>query len=130
MTQQKPETQPEAAEETLDESEVHTSRIETTPEEMEAFYLVKSLLVGTVEPERIAIRDGVNFCNILLDDKITKPLFRLHFNRRPWRVGLFDGDNKDDRLEIGKLDDILPLANRIRATARKYDMAKKGKEDG
>lgn len=124
MTQQKPDatggSQPEAQE----DPKTSPSRIETTPEELEALYLVKSLLMGTVEPGRVAIRDGVNFCNILLDDKITKPLFRLHFNKRPWKVGLFDGDTKDDRVEIGKLDDILPLAERIRATAKKYDAAK------
>lgn len=129
MTQQKPEApQAEGAGEPQDEQEAHASRVETTPEEMEAFYLVKSLLLGTVEPERVAIRDGVNFCNILLDNNIQKPLFRLHFNKRPWRVGLFDGENKDDRLEIEKLDDILPLADRIRATAQKYDAARKAKE--
>lgn len=32
--------------------------------------------------------------------------------------GLFDGDNRDDRVNIDKLDDILPLGDRIRATAR------------
>lgn len=131
MTQQKtePAEQPSEEREPAEPAAQGTdSRIVTTPEELEAFYLVKSLLVGTVEPERIAIRDAVNFCNILLDDKITKPLFRLHFNKRPWRVGLFDGENKDDRVEIEKLDDILPLADRIRATAMKYDAAKKAKE--
>lgn len=104
------------------------SRIVTTEEEREAYYLVKSLLMGIVESERIIMRDAVNFCNILLDDTIQQPLFRLQFNKRPWRVGLFDGDAKDDRVEIEKLDDILPLADRIRATALKYDAARKGKE--
>lgn len=127
MTQQKPE--PEPAEEPEAQEETKSGpHIETTPEELQAFYLVKSLLMGTVDPERVAIRDGVNFCNILLDDKITKPLFRLHFNKRPWKVGLFDGDAKDDRVEIEKLDDILPLAERIRATAKKYDSARTTKE--
>ena len=127
MTQQKPE--PEPAEDAEAQEEAKSGpRIETTPEELQAFYLVKSLLMGTVDPERVAIRDGVNFCNILLDDKITKPLFRLHFNKRPWKVGFFDGDTKDDRVEIEKLDDILPLAERIRATAKKYDMARTAKE--
>ena len=74
------------------------------------------------------MRDAVNFCNILLDDTIRQPLFRLHFNKRPWRVGLFDGDMKDDRVEIETLDDILSLADRIRATALKYNAVKKCKE--
>lgn len=127
MTQQK--TMAEETTEEKPQQEKAAPNIETTSDELEAYYLVKSLLVGTIDTERVAMRDGVNFCNILLDDKLTKPLFRLHFNKRPWRVGLFDGDNKDDRLEIEKLDDILPLADRIRATAKKYDDAKKAKTE-
>lgn len=127
MTQQKPEPGPEDTPDAQDEAK-SGPRIETTPEELQAFYLVKSLLMGTVDPGRVAIRDAVSFCNILLDDKITRPLFRLHFNKRPWKVGLFDGDTKDDRVEIEKLDDILPLADRIRATAKKYDAAQRAKE--
>ena len=77
----------------------------------------------------MAIRDSVNFCNILLDDTLRQPLFRLHFNKHPWRVGLFDGENKDDRVTIETLDEILPLADRIRATVAKYDAEKKGKKE-
>lgn len=128
MTQQKPEVIEAAAEDAPADDKAEESRIVTTPEEKEAYYLVKSLLVGTVAPERVVMRDAVNFCNILLDDTLRQPLFRLHFNGKQWRVGLFDGDNKDDKVDIEKLDDILPLADRIRATAMKYDAAKKGKE--
>lgn len=38
------------------------------------------------------------------------------------------GEYKDARVDIEKLDDILPLADRIRATAQKYDAARKAKE--
>ena len=129
LQQQKPEVVvPEPSDEDAPESANSGSRIVTTEEEKEAYYLVKSLLMGTVAPERVVMRDAVNFCNILLDDTIRQPLFRLHFNKRPWRVGLFDGEVKDDRVDIEKLDDILPLADRIRATAQKYDAARKAKE--
>lgn len=73
------------------------------------------------------MRDAVNFCNILLDDTLRQPIFRLHFNKRPWKVGLFDGDAKDERIGIETLDEILPLADRIRATVAKYEAAKKAK---
>lgn len=99
-------------------------RIVTTEEEKEAYYLVKSLLLGTVEPERVAMRDRVNYCDILLDDSQLRPLARLHFNRQPWRVGFFDGENRDERVEIEKLDDIMRHADRIRAAALKYDAPK------
>lgn len=128
MTQQQ---KPEAPEPTKQESPVEekqASGIVTTPEEIEAWYIIKSLLVGVVDSERVTMRDAQSYCAILLDDNNRKPLCRLHFNGKQWRVGLFDGDNRDDRINIEKLDDILPLGDRIRATAMQYDSAKKAKE--
>lgn len=128
MTQQQ---KPEVPEPIMQESpaeEKQASGIVTTPEEIEAWYIIKSLLVGVVDSKRVTMRDAQSYCAILLDDNNRKPLCRLHFNGKQWRVGLFDGDNRDDRINIEKLDDILPLGDRIRATAMQYDSAKKAKE--
>lgn len=102
----------------------------TTEEEKEGYYLVKSLLVGVVDTERVRLQDWQAYCNVVLDTR-KKPLLRMHFNKRPWKIGLFDGDNRDDRVEIEKLEDILPYADRIRATALQYDEAarRKNSED-
>ncbi len=102
------------------------SNIVTTEEEKEGYYLVKSLLVGVVDTERVKIQDWQAYCNIVLDTRF-KVLLRMHFNRRPWKIGFFDGDLRDDRVEIEKLDDILKYADRIRATAKQYDS---GQKDG
>lgn len=99
------------------------TRVVTTEEEWQAFYLVKSLLIGVIEPERIAIRDGVTYCAILLDDNNRKPIIRLHFNSAQKRVGLFDHGKKDEKVDISTLEDILLLAERIRATAKEYSEA-------
>ena len=120
MTQQKPELVEIESEDTPQGKE-QDSRIITTEEEKEAYYLVKSLLVGTVDPGRVAMRDSISYCSILLDDNRLKPLCRLYFNGKQWRVGLFDGENKDAKEDIEKLEDIIPFADRIRATALKYD---------
>lgn len=128
MTQQQ---KPEAPEPIIQESPVEekqASGIVTTPEEIEAWYIIKSLLVGVVDSERVTMRDAQSYCAILLDDNNRKPLCCLHFNGKQWRVGLFDGDKRDDRINIDKLDDILLLGDRIRATAIQYDSAKKAKE--
>lgn len=122
MTENKPEPSTEMPSPVEEAAPEGDARIITSEEEWHAFYLVKSLLMGTVSPDRVTISDAVSYCNILLDGKRSKPLLRLHFNNLGrLRVGLFDGDNKDEKLDIATLDDILPLADRIRATARKYD---------
>lgn len=128
MTQQQKPEAPEPIKQESPVEEKQASGIVTTPEEIEAWYIIKSLLVGVVDSERVTMRDAQSYCAILLDDNNRKPLCRLHFNGKQWRVGLFDGDNRDDRINIEKLDDILPLGDRIRATAMQYDSAKKAKE--
>ena len=96
------------------------NEVETTEEEIEGFLLVKSLLRGEVETTRIAIRDAKSYCAVLLDDNNRKPLARLHFNRTQKYVGLFDGD-KEERVAISSLDDMLGLKDRLVATLEQYD---------
>ena len=55
--------------------------VETTKEELEGFYIVKSLLRDIVDPNRIIHRDTQSYMGILLDDNNRKPLARLHLNR-------------------------------------------------
>lgn len=76
------------------------SRIETTEEETEGFYIVKAILREAVDPKRIAARDTVNFFGILLDNSNRKPICRLHFNRQQKYVGLFDQDKNEQRQPI------------------------------
>lgn len=82
--------------------------------------MVKSLLRGTLDVQRVAIRDAKSYCAVLLDNNNRKPLARLHFNRTQKYVGLFDGEN-EDKIAIASLDDILDLKSRIVAAAKKYD---------
>lgn len=104
-------------------------RIVTTEEEWQGYYLVKSILMGTVDSERVYIRDAVSYCNILLDDNNRKPLLRMHFNGKQLRIGLFDDGKKDEKHPIEKVDDILRYTERIRATATMYDASKQSQEE-
>ena len=103
------------------EQEKEDNKIVTTPDEWQAFYLTKSLLIGTVDLERVFIRDCVNFCNVLLDDSQFRPIVRFLFNSKPYKIGFFDTEKKKDTVEIEKIDDIIQYADRIRAAAKKYD---------
>jgi hypothetical protein len=93
--------------------------INTTPEEIEGWLLVKALLRGTIDVDRVFMRDAKSYCAILLDDNNRKPLARLHFNRARKYVGFFDGD-AEERLEIEGLDDLMKHQGRLTAAAVKY----------
>lgn len=83
-----------------------SSRIETTPEELEGFFIVKSIIRTTVDPARIGHRDTQSYFGILLDDNNRKPVCRLHFNRAQKYLGILDSDKKETRIPIANLDEI------------------------
>jgi len=93
----------------VDEGE-DESRIVTTDEELEGFFIVKSIVRTIVEPERVGHRDTQSYFGILLDDNNRKPVCRLHFNRAQKYVGILDADKKETRHAITKLDDIYQLS--------------------
>ena len=95
--------------------------ITTTEEEIEGFFIVKSVLRDKVDVKRIHMRDTKSYCGILLDDNNRKPLCRLHFNRTQKYVGLFDEGNKDDKVAIEDINDMYQFADRIIATLDTYE---------
>ena len=56
------------------------SKITTTEEELEGFYIVKSMLRSTLPAERITYRDAQTYFAIFCDDNNRKPICRLYFN--------------------------------------------------
>jgi hypothetical protein len=98
--------------------------IETTAEELEGFYLIKSLLRDMVDPSRIVHRDTQSYMGILLDDNNRKPIARLHFNRARKYLGVFDENRKEERVHIESLNDIFKHADKIRRVFAFYEREK------
>lgn len=92
----------------------------TTEEEMEALYIVKSILREEVSVKRIVMRDVQSYCGILLDDNNRKPICRLHFNTGQKYIGFFDGD-KEVRVAIERIDDLYQHADQLKATVSRYE---------
>jgi hypothetical protein len=99
------------------------SKVVTTEDELEAFYVVKSLLRRTVDPKRIIMRDTQSYCGVLLDDNNRKPICRLHFNGKQKYIGLFKADKSEERLPVASADDIYTYTERLKETALAYDAA-------
>jgi hypothetical protein len=55
-------------------------KVITTAEEIEAYYIVKSILRPYVDIKRVIMRDVQSYCGILLDDNNRKPICCFHFN--------------------------------------------------
>lgn len=99
------------ATETADASE--ELRVITTEEELEGFFIVKSIIRTIVESSRIGHRDTQSYFGILLDDNNRKPVCRLHFNRAQKYVGILDHEKKETRHPISCLDEIYGLSEAI-----------------
>lgn len=93
----------------------------TSGEEMEAFYIVKSILREVIDPQRVAPRDTMSYFGILLDDNNRKPICRLHFNRSQKYIGLFNMQKNEERVAIDTLNDIYKYSERIKGMVMFYE---------
>jgi predicted type IV restriction endonuclease len=97
------------------------AQVVTTPEEIEAFHIIRALLRNTVKPTRISLRDAQTYCAILLDDNNRKPICRLRFNNlEKLALGLFNENKEEERLPLTSVDEIYNYADRIRASVSAY----------
>jgi len=94
--------------------------VETTPEEMEAFYIVKSILRKHVDPNRITFRDAQTYMAILLDDNNRKTICRLYLNGSKKKIATLDAAKKEVPHVIGDLDEIYNLEKVLKATVDTY----------
>ncbi len=108
------------------ESQVATGKAETqegivtTPEELEGFYIVKSILRQVTDPARITYRDKKGYFGILLDNNQLKPICRLHLDGKQKFLSLFSQGRQEEKVPIEKIDDLYKYADRLNATLAMY----------
>lgn len=96
------------------------SKIVTTEEELQAYYIVKAIVCSVIEPERVVYRDTQSYFGILCDDNNRKPICRLHFNGKQKYVGIMNADKIEERIPIDNLNEIYKLNDRLKTTAGLY----------
>ena len=102
------------------EEKIKEKKIETTDEEFEAYYIIKTLLRDAIDPKRINIRDTINYCSVILDGSPSKPVARLYLNGTQKYIALFDKENKGEKIPINSIDDIYNYVDRLKAIANSY----------
>lgn len=102
-------------------AEQNDDGIVTTEEELEGFYIVKSLLRNTIEASRITYRDSKSYFAIFIDDNNRKPVCRLYFNSPTnKRITFISDDKKEQHNKISSLDDIFKYSQQLIESASKY----------
>lgn len=97
--------------------------IVTSEEEKQAFYIVKSLLLGHCDPEKIILRDFKGLCNICYESA-SKVIVHLYFNKKPFKLGLRSTSSTDDRavnkVAIEKVDDMYNFAQQLKERVKLF----------
>jgi hypothetical protein len=116
LTQQQQEAQAEETEpvDTVEE------KVITTPEEMEAYYIIRAILRKSIDVKRIVFRDTQSYMGILVDDNNRKPVCRLHFNGKKKSLTVFDSEG-GEKLDINLLDDIYQHSERLINAVGRYN---------
>lgn len=87
--------------------------IETTEEEIQGFFIIKSILAEHIPLSRIFARDTKSYFGILLDDNNRKWVCRLLFNTKQKYISLHIEDKKEEKFTIEKIEDIYNYKNEI-----------------
>lgn len=101
------------SQEVEENEKIDENGIVTTEEELEGFFIVKSILAETVELQRIASRDTKSYFGILLDDNNRKWIVRLLFNTRQKYIEIRISDKESEKFPIERLEEIYKYKSKI-----------------
>lgn len=102
----------ETANETI-EDEVEVSKIVTTQEEIQSFFIVRSILGEFTDLTNIVYRDTESYFGILFKDNNRKPICRINLNGKKKQILIPDKDKKFERIYIDSLSDIYDYKDKL-----------------
>jgi len=101
--------------------EQKNDEIVTTEDELEAFYIVKSILRPSIACERITYRDSKSYFAVFVDDNNRKTICRLYLNTPSnKRIVFLDENKKEVVYKIQSLDDIYLYSSQLIDVSKKY----------
>ena len=94
---------------------------ETTEEELEGFYIVKTILREKIKANRIQYKDTINYLAILLDGNTRKTICRLWLNGSKKYIGMIDETKKEIKNDINSVDDIYNFKESLLKIVQSYE---------
>ena len=102
------------------EPEPKKTLLETTEEEIDGYYIVKSIIRQEIDSNRIYYRDFQYFFSILIDDSRRNTICRLYLlNQKSKLHFLIKARTKPDSL-LNTIDDIYKFSDQLKEVAKKY----------
>jgi hypothetical protein len=94
------------------------NKIVTTQEELEAFYMVKTLLHDVIQPERISFKDTQSYFSIIVDGMVTHWIARLALGECAKNIWIMSEDKKPQKFQIESADGIYGLREQLLVAAQ------------
>ena len=88
----------------------------TTAEELQSFYIIKSILGNDIELNRITYKDTVIYFSVLIDNKVTRWVCRIYLKEHTKYLIIPNGD-KQEKYNIDKISDIYNLSEKLKTRA-------------
>jgi predicted type IV restriction endonuclease len=100
------------------------NKIATTSEELDGYYIIRTILRETIDVNRVNIRDTINYCGVVIDASPRKTIARLYFNSAEKSIGIFDEQKKEEKFLLATIDDIYKYGDKLKAIVSYYDAQK------
>lgn len=108
-------------EQATDSEETPDDGIVTTAEELEAFYLVKTMLRNVCPAERITYKDTRSYFGVSIDNNVRKTICRFYLNQPTRkRIAIIAEDKSEVMHKIDTINDIYLYEAEITAAAKRY----------
>ena len=98
---------------TLDDIDAEQESIVTTNEELESYYIVKSILSEFTNPNNLYYKDTYSYFGILFENKVTKWICRVYLKENVKFVIIPDENKNEVRYEINDVIDIYKLKDKL-----------------
>lgn len=96
-----------------EEAKVEENKVITTEDELQAFYIIRSLIGEVIDLDRISWRDNASYFTMLVDNNNRKWFCRFYFNSSKKSLILPDENKKEQSFNLSTLADIYPFKNQI-----------------
>lgn len=95
--------------------------IETTEEEIQAFYIIRAISAQIVNVNNIILRDSKSYAAVLYENNNRKPICRFHFNSEKIKyLSIFDENKVETKVKINSLDEIYSYKKQIQQVVSFY----------
>lgn len=96
------------------------SKIITTDEEIEAFYIIRGMLAEVIPVEDIVHRDTESYFGILYKNNNRKPICRINLDTKNKQLLIPDENKKFERIYISSLNDIYKYKKQLIDVVKRY----------